>query len=218
MAVSYIGGLLKRSSVRLLVGAIFCSTAMFATTVSMSLGSNAFPNGETGPYLAKVGGINEFVYCDDDTHIVYPNETWTATVTSLSSLVALGNSKVATESSVMWRGLSGAISLYEQAAWLVNQFSSHPADGNGLQHAIWDLFLQRPGTGSNLDMTTDSYWLKQASLNYTSLTTAQMANILILTPVAGSQSPLSDGLPQEFLMATPEPGTYALFGMGIVLL
>jgi len=195
-----------------------CSTAMFGSTVTMSFGNDAFPAGAIGPYIAKVNGVTEFVYCDDETHTVYSNETWTATVTTLGDLVALGNSKIATDSSVMWRGLSGALSLYEQAAWLVNQFGLHPSDASGMQNAIWDLFLQRPGTGSVNDHSTDTYWLNQASLNYTSLSAAQMANTLILTPVAGSQRPLSDGMPQEFLMATPEPATYALFGTGLILL
>jgi hypothetical protein len=206
---------------KLLLAAALSTASMFGTTVTMSFGSNstAFPTGEIGPYVANVGGMTEFVFCDDDTHTVYPNETWTATATSLSSLVALGNSNVATGSNVLWKGLAGAVTLYEEAAWLVYQFGSSPAaDYGGLQNAIWDTFLGKAGTGSASDKTTDAYWLLKASTNYSTLTTAQIANTVILTPVAGSQNPLSDGQPQEFIMVTPEPASYVLFGMGVILI
>src|ERR1700760_3851774 len=110
---------------RLLTAAALSCGAVFGSTVTVSLGNDPFPTGSIGPYIANVGGVTDFVYCDDATHEVYPNETWTATVTTLSALVALGNSKVATDSSVMWRSLPSAVTLYEEAAWLVNQFPTH---------------------------------------------------------------------------------------------
>jgi len=150
---------------------------MFGDTVTITLGSNAFPTGAIGPYLATVNGIQE------------PN----------------------------------AITLYEKAAWLVNQFGTVPtADNGGLQNAIWDLFLQRAGTGLNTDKTTDAYWLLEAAAKYTALTSAQMANTYFLTPVSGTTTPSADGTPQEFIVvlttATPEPSTYAMLGAGVILL
>src|SRR5579863_4829135 len=141
-----------------------CS-ALPGSTVTMSFDNNSFPNGSIGPYIAAVNGIKDFVFCDDDTHSVYPNETWTATVTSLSSLIALGNTNIASGSSVMWKNLPNALNLYEQAAWLVNEFGTHSLDTSGIQNAIWDIFTQKAGTGLNTDQTTDSYWLLQASTN-----------------------------------------------------
>jgi hypothetical protein len=203
---------------KLMAVAAFGTAAMFGNTVSMGFGNNAFPNGAIGPYTASINGVNTFVYCDDDTHLVYPNETWTATVTTLKDLVALGSANIASQSTVMWRSLPNALTLYEEAAWLVNQFGSHSADASGIQNAIWDIFLQRSGTGLNTDQTTDAYWLVQAGSHYSSLTAVQIADTVFLTPVAGSQNPLADGLPQEFITITPEPASYALFGIGLVLL
>ncbi|HEY3836557.1 MAG TPA: PEP-CTERM sorting domain-containing protein [Bryobacteraceae bacterium] len=190
--------------------------AMLGTTVTMSFNNNSFPTGSIGPYIATVNGTQDFVFCDDDTHSVYPNETWQATVTSLSSLIALGNTNIAS-SSVLWKNLPSALTLYEQAAWLVNEFGTHSMDASGIQNAIWDIFLQKTGSGSNSDQTTDSYWLLQASNNYKTLTSAQIASAEILSPIAGTQSG-GYGLPQEFITLTPEPATYVLFGAGVILL
>jgi hypothetical protein len=191
--------------------------AMLGSTVTMSFDNSSFPTGSIGPYIATVNGVKDFVFCDDDTHSVYPNETWTATVTSLSSLIALGNTNIASGSSVMWKNLPNALNLYEQAAWLVNEFGTHSLDTSGIQNAIWDIFTQKAGTGLNTDQTTDSYWLLQASTNYQTLTAAQIASTQFLTPVAGSQSG-GYGTPQEFITLSPEPATYVLFGAGIILL
>jgi hypothetical protein len=202
---------------KLMAAAALGTVAMFGNTVSMSFGANPFPQGEIGPYTATINGVNAFVYCDDDTHLVYPNETWTATVTTLKDLVALGSANIASQSTVMWRALPNALTLYEQAGWLVNQFGSHPADASGIQNAIWDIFLQRSGTGLNTDQKTDAYWLVQAINNYNSVTAVQLANTVFLTPVAGSQVPFADGTPQEFITLTPEPASYALLGLGLML-
>ena len=120
-----------------------------------------------------------------------------------------------------WSSRSNATTLYEEAAWLAYQFATHPigtADVLGIQSAIWDLFLQHSGTGSVSDPTSSAYWMAQANTNYGSLTGSQIAGFRILTPVSGSQMPLSDGMPQEFFNTTPEPATYALFGSGLILL
>ena len=201
--------------VTLLAAAAFGSATLFGTTVTVSLGSNPFPNGNSSPYIATVGGVTELVYCDDDTHTVYANESWTATVTSFNSVV----SNIAS-TSVEFKGLPNSTTLYEQAAWLVFQFATHPlADATGIQAALWDLMTQvNPGSSSN--QTTAGYWYSQAILaaNYNSLTATQKAELVILTPVLNSQNPLSYGTPQEMFAIAPEPGTYALFGMGLLLL
>ena len=208
---------MNRRFLVLLAGTALGSATMFGSTTTVSLGSSPFPTGAIGPYVANVGGATDFVYCDDDTHTVYPNETWTATVTTLSQLVALGNANIANNSTVMWRNLPAAVTLYEEASWLVYQFQSNTSDASGLQNAIWDLFLQKAGTGSVTDPSTDSYWLKQANANYTTLTASQMAGTVILTPVAGTQKPGNYGTPQEFITTTPEPASYALIGIGVML-
>jgi len=73
-------------------------------------------------------------------------------------------------------------------------------------------------TGFNTNPTTHADWLAQSTANPTASTTTQIANALVLTPVAGSQRPPVDGMTQELFYATPEPATYAMFGIGLVLL
>ena len=208
---------MTRPLLKLLAVAALSVPAVFGTNLTVSLGNSPFPNGIIGPYIANVEGMKDFVYCDDDTHTVYPNETWTATATSLSSLVALGNNNVAANSNVMWKSLTSAVTLYQEAAWLIYQFPANSADTSGLQNAIWDLFLGKSGTGSVSNQSTDTYWLAQASTNFTRLTSSQLANTIILTPVAGTQT-AGYGLPQEFITTTPEPASMAMMGMGVSLL
>src|SRR5579871_5877238 len=197
----------------LLVAAAFGTATMFGSTVKVSLGSNPFPNGNNSPFNATVNGVSELIYCDDDMHTVYANESWTATVTTLNSVISNVGGTV-----VEFKGLPNATTLYEEAAWLVYQFATHPlADDAGIQTAIWDLFQQvNPGTSTN--QTTAAYWYTQAGANYTTLTAAQKAALIILTPVAGTQNPSTYGLPQEFFAIAPEPESYALIGTGLLLL
>jgi hypothetical protein len=203
--------------VKLLVTAALGSASMFGTTTTVALGSSPFPNGVNAPYVATVGGVQQLIYCDDDIDLVTANENWTATVTSVGSLTPANIGSSAAE----FRGLTNSTTLYEQAAWLVYQFASHPlADYSGIQNAIWDLFLTKSGTGLITDPTKDAYWLNQASSNFSKLSASQLAAVLILSPIAGSQHPSTNGIPQEFLTfaPAPEPSTYALFGMGLILL
>lgn len=210
-----------RRFINLAALAALFSAAMFASTVNIALGSNPFPANNAGPYTATINGLSTTIICDDEVHTVYANESWQATVTPLSTLIALGNSGINAGSVVEFKGLPNATTLYEEAAWLAYQFATHPigtADVLGIQSAIWDLFLQHSGTGSVSDPTSSAYWMAQANTNYGSLTGSQIAGFRILTPVSGSQMPLSDGMPQEFFNTTPEPATYALFGSGLILL
>jgi hypothetical protein len=62
---------------------------MFASTITTTaaLGSSPAPNGAAAPYLATVGGVQQFVYCFDEND-VRPNESWTADVTSVGSMMS----------------------------------------------------------------------------------------------------------------------------------
>ena len=80
--------------------------------------------------------------------------------------------------------------------------------------------LNYPGTTQT---TNSAYWLSQAQKpsNYNGALTLSMASeIFFLTPVAGTQSPAYTANPQEFILigSTPEPASYAMFGIGVILL
>jgi hypothetical protein len=220
---------------RLLAAAALGSATMFGSTVTVALGSNPFP-ATSPPFVGTLNGLPTLFVCDDTHDTVYANETWQATETSLSTVVGYDTKNQAVPT-VMWGGLTDplhptihvATTLYEEAAWLVYQFAGSPLDNSVIQQAIWDLFNQATGGVSNQVVTntnkaTEGYWLYHAyndgldsSHVFSTLTPNQIADLLILTPVVGTQSG-GHGAPQEFFAIAPEPATYALFGSGLILL
>ena len=128
-----------------------------------------------------------------------------------------------------------ATEIYEAVGYLVLKLVNSPSDPSDLQNAIWDLTkdtgladiynLQLGSSASKGWGNADAGFTAQALANYGSLTTTQQKDLEILTPIAGTQSnpysgsnPNGNKLPQEFWTVAPEPGTYAMFGIGLTLL
>jgi len=152
------------------------------------------------------------LFCDDINNEVSFNQVWTANVTSLASGnftstrydTRYGNPSVNTG-----LGTSAAV-LYQEAAWLVTQFSSHPGDYVNLQYALWNLMSpNNPNAGSYQNSDVES-WLQMAGLYYA---TINPANFLIIT----NTGPLAyTGQVQEFfVVTTPEPATFLLVLVGV---
>ena len=148
------------------------------------------------------------LFCDDINNEVSFNQVWTANVTSLASgnftSTRYGNASVNTG-----LGTSAAV-LYQEAAWLVTQFSSHPGDYVNLQYALWNLMSpNNPNAGSYQNSDVES-WLQMAGLYYA---TINPANFLIIT----NTGPLAyTGQVQEFfVVTTPEPATFLLVLVGV---
>ncbi len=212
---------MNKRLVKLFAGTALSAAAMFGSTVTVALGPSPFPNGGDAPYQGYINGssVASTIVCDDDTgDYVDPNETWTANETSLATIIAADKGNPATPTTGL-RFSPAATSLYEEVAWLALQFSSNPTDTGAIQTAVWDVF--------NLSGTTqmgDSLaWLAKAELssNYNGSAVNSMASkIFFLTPIDGSQNPVYDGNPQEFILisGTPEPATYTLFGAGLMLI
>ncbi len=107
------------------------------------------------------------LFCDDINNEVSFNQVWNANETSLASSnfsnTRYGNGSV----NPNLGGMNPQV-LYEEAAWLVTQFSSHSGDYVSLQYALWDLMT--PGAEStsfaNADGTTVAQWLALAAANY----------------------------------------------------
>jgi hypothetical protein len=150
------------------------------------------------------------LFCDDINNDVTIGEVWTANVTSL----ATGNlSKTRYGSSVNpnYTNSANALKLYEEGAWLVSQFASHPTDYVSLQYALWDLMSPgaEPTNYAGTDGIQVSQWLTWASENYGQI---NPGNFEIITNVG----PLSyKGQVQEFIVQTPEPATVVLLLIGI---
>jgi hypothetical protein len=157
--------------------------------------------------------------CDDAASEVFTGESWNVTTATFPSLT---NIKFPS---------SNQTQNYEEIAWLVQQMYSNIGNAKtvgDIQWAIWDIFdggvsnTDPWGAVSSTDQANIQNWLTQAGLpsNYS---TGNYSNIVIYTPVAGTQ-PSQYGSPQEYFglstppVAAPEPGTLAMLGIGLFAL
>jgi hypothetical protein len=151
------------------------------------------------------------LFCDDINNEVSFNQVWNANETSLASgnfsNTRYGNGSV----NPNLGGMNPQV-LYEEAAWLVTQFSSHSGDYVSLQHALWDLMT--PGAEStsfaNADGTTVAQWLALAAVDYGQI---DPSNFMIVT---NTGTLAYTGQVQEFVVQTPEPATGVLLLVGLV--
>src|SRR5579859_1213036 len=97
-------------------------------------------------YVSPYTGILNFgtssaqtvvLFCDDINNEVSMNQVWNANVTSLAS-GNFSNTRYGSSVNPNFNSIDPQI-LYDKAAWLVTQFSSHPGDYVSLQYALWDL-------------------------------------------------------------------------------
>jgi hypothetical protein len=155
------------------------------------------------------------LFCVDFNNEVTWNQTWQANVTPLSSN-DLSNTRYGNAGDVTLLKLSDpyyatytAAQLYAQAVWLTTQFnqylSTDPTQVIALQYAIWDLFAPNAPTNAAAQA-----WILSAEQNYGSV---NLNNFELVTNVG----PLSlTGQVQEFIVPTPEPGTFALLGVALL--
>jgi hypothetical protein len=191
-----------------------------STTQMMFTGVNGANNGVY--YVSPYAGIMNYktpsaqtvvLFCDDINNEVSWNQVWDANVTSLASgnfsNTRYGNGNVNPNLVVM---NINPQTLYEQAAWLVTQFASHPGDYVSLQYALWDLMTPNaePLNFANADGTTVAQWLDLAAANYGQI---NPANFMIIT---NTGTLAYTGQVQEFIVQTPEPATAVLLLIGVV--
>ena len=218
---------MKRFSCTLLLAVLlFAVPAALAdeTPVTMTFaGVNGINDGAyyVSPYsgLMSSNGQNALVtlFCDDFNNDVTWNQTWQAYVTPLSS-GDLSNTRYGNSQDVAlllgtnpFYNTYTAAQLYAQAAWLTEQFNqyltSNPGQVIALQYAIWDLFDPNAPTNAAAQA-----WILNAEQNYGSV---NLNNFEVVTNVG----PLSlTGQVQEFIIPTPEPGTFLLLGAGLLVL
>jgi hypothetical protein len=154
------------------------------------------------------------LFCDDFNNEVYFGETWKANVTNLGTALSTNDF-----SNTRYGGVpsspvySNAGVAYEEAAYLVSQFASHPNDLVSLQYALWD--IMNPGLiSSNIGYGDVSTWLGQAQ-TYNNYSSINPYNYEIVTNVG----PLClTGQVQEFIVDAPEPGSLALLLCGLLAL
>ena len=157
--------------------------------------------------------------CDDFSDEVFTGETWSVTSTTVGSL-----------NNVMFLGQSQYQQKYQEVAWLVEQLgglnplsSTYSKDVGDIQWAVWDIFdpsassTDPYGTIGGADLSVINSWITEASTDYAG---GNYSNLIIYTPVKGSQNPLADGEPQEYfgIVPTPEPGSLAMLVIGLLAL
>jgi len=189
-----------------------------------------YPTGTPGFYVSPYSGIMNYgqgpleqsvvLNCVDYFHDVNLGDVWEVKVTNLGDVSSGQYGLDATR----FGGMSNALTLYKQAAWLTMQYDSpnpgsDPQQTVAIQSAIWNLFNSSAPdpvyAGSNTDYQA-SWWTTQSIAGGAALTLADLATFSILSddgkyPVGSNR--------QEFLVhttTTPEPATLALMLTGLV--
>jgi PEP-CTERM motif len=187
-----------------------------------------------GPYQGTInGGPVTSIICDDFVHDSYVGETWQATATNLGTgnLGATGSTLYGKEF-----GATVATADYDAAAYLANQLLTpgiSTTTQTDLQYAIWYLFdptqvasylatfgSTYSGLLSAAEGDVAAAWLAESNPT-TALTAAELAEFTIYTPTNVTSCPNGAGqcgLPQEFIVRTPEPSTLLLLGAGLCFL
>lgn len=195
------------------------------------------------PYSGTVDGSTERLNCVDFFHEVTIGETWTAVQVNLGAAIANNNLLSSTrDGSNGLLTLSEALDTYEQVAWLTAQMPSDPAtnsnEATAIQTAIWDLASNAPGQlyssqdlfwdGGKVSTAIDDgvkstgYWIDQAAGQYANYGASYYSNFNIVTDANINQACTNDPAlrytctAQEFMYATPEPGTTALVATGLL--
>jgi len=189
--------------------AVFLSTLILAfagsalaDTVTMSFigpGGNNSGGVYTYPYnfVVTPGGPAALI-CDAFDNEVVAGETWTATVNTLTG----GNGLFASQ--------ANSLNNYKAAGLIFQGIVNGTINANVGNWAIWGLF--------SADATTNAYYQSSGAglvaFFYQGLAAitpnGALSNLVLYTPIAGTQS--WGGLPQEYigLISVPEPAEIAL--------
>ena len=191
-----------------------------STTTMQFTGVNGANDGAY--YVSPYAGILNYgtssaqtvvLFCDDINNEVSTNQVWDANVTSLA-LGNFSNTRYGNGSVNPKLGFTSPQTLYEEAAWIITQFASHPDDYVSLQYALWDLMTPdaEPTSFANADGITVGQWLDMAKADYGQIDPASFAIITNREPLLYK----GQGQVQEFIVRTPEPTTSVLLLIGVV--
>ena len=133
-----------------------------------------------GPYYGRLEQWSVVLDCIDFANDVHFGQQWAANLSHINTQGDLANTR--------FGGRVNALQLYQEAAWLTEQYSLNSSSAYGDIHAtIWQLFDRYAPTPSS------GYWLSMAEANYA---TRSYDNFFVVTNV-GPVNPT--GQVQEFL-------------------
>jgi hypothetical protein len=192
------------------LGCFIPSAAKADTVTFIGAGPNQANGVYVTPYQLQVSSINGGatinVICDDYTDEVKNGEApWTASIETVANITG-----------ALFAGQANAQQNYEEAAFLYNNYLLNPTAANAIadNFAIWDLFDPSVGanavTGEQAALTSASGWYAGGA------TGINFSQFLIITPTNWSNDA---NQPQEYIYdptPTPEPGTLAMFGSGLL--
>ena len=172
------------------------SLPAFAGNVNLQFNGTPTGNNYMGipsyPYdLSVNGGPNQWMMCISYREHINGGETWKATVTSVGSLDP------------------NTYLLDYEAAFLFKMAVADHGANSDINAAAWWLF---EGAPSPLDSGGQSLVALAQNQIYIK---GEFSDVRLYTAIPGTESG-SLGTAQNFLGSTPEPGTLALFGSGVV--
>jgi hypothetical protein len=191
-------------------------------------------NAYVGPYsfTDTTSGKTLQLDCDTYANEVYIGESWT-----ISPIIAFSSlNPTSLPNTLLWvnQGLGTAYNKtlttyqdYEVVAYLTEEMFNLPNTSSNataigdLQYALWDVFDSSASSGiDSNDQTTINQDLANAIANYNKTATLaeynNYSNVLIYSPIPGTQS--TGGTPQEYfgVVSTPEPSSFLLLGVGLM--
>ena len=191
----------------LVIVLLFAVSALADSQVTMKfLGHGGTQKDPVYPWYFQVNGVNATLICDTFNNTNIAGETWQANVTNILNGPTKG----------LFKG--NTLLDYKAAAVLFSDILFHNANPADANWAIWALFT--PSVKNNSHFNSDALALYNAALALApKLPKSFFSNYVIYTPIPGTQSCKTCGLPQEFIgynPVVPEPGTLLLFGTGLV--
>ena len=120
---------------KLLLGTVFvfAISSLRANTVDaqfVSGGSTIDFGYYVGPYSGTLDGQSVVLDCVDFANEVTFGQQWTANLSHINTLADLANTR--------YGGVANSLQLYQEAAWLTEQYSLNPTSAYGdIQTTIW---------------------------------------------------------------------------------